>query len=151
MADKNKTPVTENIFPFFVVVAHTVTIDISRHGNNRHQWYGHVSRSSGLEKTALQGTEGSKKTRKTKEVVGRQRQRVGMIRLSGVTEGCGRRTEMEAAGCEIIGGAPTTLRVKGHHYRDRRHSKAGRVLCNIHSLHCVLRSFCSTEMVSNKI
>ena len=37
------------------------------------QWYGHVSRSSGLAKTILQGTvKGGKKTRRTKEEVGRQ-------------------------------------------------------------------------------
>ena len=39
--------------------------------------------------------------------------------LSRVTEGCGRQTEMEAAACEIISGAPTTLWVKGQIDRDR--------------------------------
>ena len=38
--------------------------------------------------------------------------------LSRVTEGCGRQTEMEAAGCEITGGAPTTLWVKGQIVRE---------------------------------
>ena len=39
------------------------------------QWYGHVSRSSGLAKTILQDTvEGGKKTRQTEEEVGRQHQ-----------------------------------------------------------------------------
>ena len=39
------------------------------------QWYGHVSRSSGLAKTILHGTvKGGKKTRRTKEEVGRQHQ-----------------------------------------------------------------------------
>ena len=37
------------------------------------QWYGHVSRSSGLAKTILQGTvKGGRKTKQTKEEVGRQ-------------------------------------------------------------------------------
>ena len=37
------------------------------------QWYGHVSRSSGLAKTILQGTvKGGKKTRQTEEEVGKQ-------------------------------------------------------------------------------
>ena len=37
------------------------------------QWYGHVSRSSGLAKTILQGTvNGRKKTRQTEEEVRRQ-------------------------------------------------------------------------------
>ena len=35
------------------------------------QWYGHVSRSSGLAKTILQGSERGKKTRQTEEEVGR--------------------------------------------------------------------------------
>ena len=39
------------------------------------QWYGHVSLSSGLAKTILQGTvTGGKKTRQTKEEVGRKHQ-----------------------------------------------------------------------------
>ena len=52
------------------------------------QWYGHVSRSSGLAKTILQGT-----------VKGGRRQ--------------GRQGKMEKTGCKIICGAPTTLVVKG--------------------------------------
>ena len=41
------------------------------------QWYAHVSRSSGLAKTILQGTvKGGKKTRQTEEEVGRQHQRM---------------------------------------------------------------------------
>ena len=36
------------------------------------QWYGHVSRSSGLAKTIMQGTvKGGKETRQTEEEVGR--------------------------------------------------------------------------------
>ena len=35
------------------------------------------------------------------------------VRVSRITKGCGRQTDIEAAGCEIIGGAPTTLWVKG--------------------------------------
>ena len=39
------------------------------------QWYGHVSSSSGLAKTILQGiVKGGKKTRQTEEEVGRQHQ-----------------------------------------------------------------------------
>ena len=39
------------------------------------QWFGHVSRSSGLAKTILQSTlKGGKKTRQTEEEVGRQHQ-----------------------------------------------------------------------------
>ena len=64
------------------------------------QWYGHVSRSSGLAKTILQGIVG-KKIRQTEEEVGRQHQ------------GSGEQRKMEETGCEIICGAPTTLAIKG--------------------------------------
>ena len=41
------------------------------------KWFGHVSRSSGLAKTILQGTvKGKRKKRQTEEEVGRQYQRV---------------------------------------------------------------------------
>ena len=75
------------------------------------QWYGHVSRSSGLAKTILQGTvKGGKKTRQTEEDVGRQHQ--GMNRPRVDQEGSGEQGKMEETGCEIICGAPTTLAVK---------------------------------------
>ena len=59
--------------------------------------------------------EGSKKRRKTKEAVGRQRRRVDKTGLSRVTEGCGIQTEMGAAACETIGGVPTTVWVDMSH------------------------------------
>ena len=76
------------------------------------QWYGHVSRSSGLAKTILQGTvKGGKKTRQTEEEVGRQHQ--GMDR-PGIRQvhGSGEQRQMEETGCEVICGASTTLAVK---------------------------------------
>ena len=68
------------------------------------QWYGHVSRSSGLAKTILQGT-----------VKGGRRQHQGMDRpgVWQVPEGSGEQGKMEKTGCKIICGAPTTLAVKG--------------------------------------
>ena len=46
------------------------------------RWFGHVSRSSGLAKTILQGTvKGKRKKRQTEEQVGRQYQRVDRNRL----------------------------------------------------------------------
>ena len=76
------------------------------------QWYGHVSRSSGLAKTILQGA--VKRGRRQ----GRQRKRwedKGMDRpeVWQVQEGSGEQGKMEKTGCEIICGAPTTLVVKG--------------------------------------
>ena len=78
------------------------------------QWYGHVSRSSGLAKTILQGTvkEGRRQ--------GRQRKRwednpKGMDRpgVRQVPKGNGEQGKMEETGCEIICGVPMTLVVKG--------------------------------------
>ena len=78
------------------------------------QWYGHVSRSSGLAKTILQGTVKGGRTQ------GRQRERwEGNIRewtgleFAKSTEGSGEQGKMEKTGCKIICGAPTTLAVKG--------------------------------------
>ena len=54
------------------------------------QWYGHVSRSSGLAKTIVQGTvKGGKKTRQTEEEVGRQHQGMGRPGVRQVPEGSG--------------------------------------------------------------
>ena len=79
------------------------------------QWYGHVSRSSGLAKTILQGTlkGGRRHVRQTKEEVGKQRQGMDKPGVRQVPEGYGEQGEMEKTGCEIICGAPTTLAVKG--------------------------------------
>ena len=78
------------------------------------QWYGHVSRSSGLAKTILQGTvKGGKKTRRTKEEVGRQHQGMDSPGVGQVAEGSGEQGKMEKSVCKIICGAPTTLAVKG--------------------------------------
>ena len=78
------------------------------------QWYGHVSRSSGLAKTILQGT--VKRGRRQ----GRQKKRwEDIIRemdrpvVRQVPEGSGEQGKMEETGYEIICGAPTTITVKG--------------------------------------
>ena len=56
-----------------------------------------------------------KKTRRTKEEVGRQHHDQGMDRpgVRQVPEGSGEQGKMEKTGCKIICGAPTTLAVKG--------------------------------------
>ena len=77
------------------------------------QWYGHVSRSSGLARTILQGTERGEKTRQTEEEVGRQHQGMDWPGVGQVPEGSGEQGKMEKTGCKIICGAPTTLAVKG--------------------------------------
>ena len=76
------------------------------------QWYGHVSRSSGLAKTNLQGTVKGER-RQTEEEVGRQHQRMDRPGVRQVQEGSGELGTKERTGCKIICGAPTTLAVKG--------------------------------------
>ena len=78
------------------------------------QWYGHVSRSSGLAKTILQGhSERGKKTRRTKEEVGRQHQGMDRPGVRQVPEGSGEQGKEEKTGFKIICGAPMILAVKG--------------------------------------
>ena len=79
------------------------------------QWYGHVSLSSDLTKTILQGTvKGGKKTRQTEEEVGRQHQGMDRPGVRQVPEGSGEQGgKMEETGCEVICGAPTIFAIKG--------------------------------------
>ena len=78
------------------------------------QWYGHVSCSSGLAKTILQGTvKRGRRQRQTEEEVGRQHQEMDRPGVCKVPEGSGENRKMEDTGCEIICGAPTTLTAKG--------------------------------------
>ena len=78
------------------------------------QWYGHVSRSSGLAKTILQGTvKGGRRQ-------GRQRKRWedSIREWTGLEFGDSQRAvenrgKWRKTGCKIICGTPTTLAVKG--------------------------------------
>ena len=77
------------------------------------QWYGHVSRSSGLVKTILQGTGkgGRRQGRQRKKWKDNIREWTGLEFAKShraVENG-----KKEETGCEIICGAPTTLAVKG--------------------------------------
>ena len=58
-------------------------------------------------------SERGKKTRRTKEEVGRQHQGMDRPGVQQVPEGSGEQGKMEKTGCKIICGAPTTLAVKG--------------------------------------
>ena len=84
------------------------------------RWYGHISRSSGMAKTILQGIVKGARRR------GRQKKRweynikewTGMgfgesLRVWRVPEGSGRQGRVERYCCNIICGAPTTSEVKG--------------------------------------
>ena len=69
-------------------------------------WYGHVSRSSGLAKTILQGTvKRGKKMRQTEEEMGRQHQGMDRPGVRQVPEGSGEQRKMKETGCEVICGA----------------------------------------------
>ena len=77
------------------------------------QWYGHVSRLSGLAKTILQGTV------KAERRQGRQKKRWedNIREWTGLEFVWSQRAvenrKMEETGCEVICGAPTTPAVKG--------------------------------------
>ena len=68
-----------------------------------HFWPNHFARKS----------EGGKKTRRTKEEVGRRHQGMDRPGVRQVPEGSGEQGKMEETGCEIICGARTTLAVNG--------------------------------------
>ena len=58
-------------------------------------------------------SERGKKTKRTKEEMGRQHQGMDRPGVRQVLEGSGEHGKMEKTGCKIICGAPTTLTVKG--------------------------------------
>ena len=78
------------------------------------QWYGHVTRSSGLAKTILQGTEkgGRRQGRQRKRWEDNIREWTG-LEFSRSQRALENREKMEKTGWEIMCGAPTTLAVKG--------------------------------------
>ena len=80
------------------------------------KWYGHVSCSSCLAKTILQGTvkawKNTRQTEKDKEM-GRQHQGVDRPGVRQVPGGSGEQRKIEESGCEVICSVPTTLVVKG--------------------------------------
>ena len=78
------------------------------------QWYGHVSRSSGLAKTILQGTVkgGRRQGRQRKRWEDNIREWTG-LEFSRSQRAVENREKRRKTGCEIICGAPTTLAVKG--------------------------------------
>ena len=70
------------------------------------QWNGHVSSSSGLDKTILQGTVKGRR----KGDVGRQHPRMDRLGVRQVPEGSGEPRKIEDTGCEVICGVPTIPR-----------------------------------------
>ena len=76
------------------------------------QWYGLVSRSSGLAKTILQGTVKGEEDKADKEEMGRQHQEMDRPGVRQVPKGSGEHGKMEKTGCKIICGAPTTSRLR---------------------------------------
>ena len=58
-------------------------------------------------------SERGKKTKRTKEEVGRQHQGMDKLEVRKVPEGSGEQGKMEKTGCKIMCGAPATLEVKG--------------------------------------
>ena len=77
------------------------------------QWYGHVSRSSGLAKTILQGTVKGEEDKADKGRDDKTTSGNGQAWSSPSPKGSGEHRKMEETGCEIICGAQMTLAVKG--------------------------------------
>ena len=77
------------------------------------RWYGHISRSSGMAKTILQGTvKGARRRGRQKKWEDKIKEWTG----NGVwrfPEGSRRQVRMERYCCNVIYGAPTTSKVKG--------------------------------------
>ena len=73
------------------------------------QWYGHVSRSSGLAKTTLQNTVkgGRRQGRQRKRWEDNIKEWTG-LEFAQVPEGSVEQRKMKETGCEVICGAPTT-------------------------------------------
>ena len=74
------------------------------------RWYCHISRSSGMAKTILQGTViGARRRGKQKN----RHQGMDRNRVWRFPEGSGRQRRVERYYCNVICGAPTTSNVKG--------------------------------------
>ena len=78
------------------------------------QWYGHVSRSSGLAKTILQGTVkgGRRQGRQRKRWEDNIREWTG-LEFGKSQRAVENREKWKKTGCKIVDSAPTTLAVKG--------------------------------------
>ena len=83
------------------------------HKETQLQWYGHVSGSSGLAKTILQGTVKGGRRQGRQRKVGRQHQGMERPGVRQVPEGSEEQGTVEETGCGIICGAWTTVAVKG--------------------------------------
>ena len=80
--------------------------------------------------------ETAKKTRQTKEEVGRQHQGMDRPGFRQVPEGSGEQGKMEKTSCKIICGAPTTLAVKGLMMMMMK--KKGSIVLHIPVAGCIL-------------
>ena len=76
------------------------------------KWYGHVSRSSGLAKTTLQGTvKGGRRRGRQKKKMGRQHQRMDRHGVCQVSEGSGeQKNEGDFVKLSVVPQRPPQLR-----------------------------------------
>ena len=75
------------------------------------QWYGNVSRSSGLAKTIFQGTVKGQEDKADRKRGQRQHQGMDRPGVRQIPEGSGEKEKMEETGCEINCDAPMILAV----------------------------------------
>ena len=91
---------------------HTETLDDRKETQTAVVWSCFPFIRSGQNHLARHSDRG-KKTRRTKEEVGRQHQRMDKLGVCQVPEGSGEQRKVEETGCEVICVAPTTSAVKG--------------------------------------
>ena len=111
------------------------------------QWYGHVSRSSGMAKSILQGTVkgGRREGRQIKRWEDNIREWTG-LEFGKSQRAVENRRKMEETGCEIICNAQTTLVVK--ELRRRRRMKVEGRVKSRRSLNRAGRSVTTAQMTS---
>ena len=88
------------------------------------RWYGHISRSSGMAKTILQGTvKGARRRGRQKKRWEDKHQGMDGNGVWRVPEDSGRQGRIERYCCNVICGAPTTSKVKGLRWDGMKHCK----------------------------
>ena len=88
--------------------------DLTSMKRRKLKWYGHVTRSSGLARTILQGNSSRRETkRQTEKTMGRQHLRVDWPRLEYTPTESQEPRGVEEAGCKIYSGAPTVSQTTG--------------------------------------
>ena len=87
--------------------------DVSVMKKQKLRWYGHISRSFGMAKTILQGTVKGARTGRQKRRWEDKHQRMDRNGVWRFPEGSEKQGKVARYCCNVICGAPTTIKVKG--------------------------------------